>query len=116
MPTEAGLGLIQSDLVGADEDVEAAGKYILAKPEGGEVGFYKATGTIKAGKAYLVGNATGPLVKAFLFAEDDATGIESIQNSNSNIQNEDAIYNLAGQRIQMMQKGINIVNGKKVLK
>ena len=116
MPTEAGLGLIQSDLVGADEDVEAAEKYILAKPEGGEVGFYKATGTIKAGKAYLVGNATGPLVKAFLFAEDDATGIESIQNSNSNIQNEDAIYNLAGQRIQMMQKGINIVNGKKVLK
>ena len=27
-----------------------------------------------------------------------------------------AIYNLAGQRIQKMQKGINIVNGKKILK
>ena len=29
---------------------------------------------------------------------------------------ESSIYNLAGQRIQKMQKGINIVNGKKVLK
>ena len=28
---------------------------------------------------------------------------------------EEAIYNLAGQRIQKMQKGINIVNGKKVM-
>ena len=27
-----------------------------------------------------------------------------------------AIYNIAGQRIQKMQKGINIVNGKKILK
>ncbi|MCR5850812.1 MAG: hypothetical protein K6G92_08895 [Bacteroidaceae bacterium] len=28
----------------------------------------------------------------------------------------EAIYNLAGQRLQKMQRGINIVNGKKVLK
>lgn len=26
------------------------------------------------------------------------------------------IYNLAGQRIQKLQKGINIINGKKILK
>ena len=113
IPTEAGFGLVESDLIGANEDVNATGKYILAKPEGKEVGFYKAaTGTIKAGKVYLQSNSD---VKAFYFAGDDATGIESIQNSNSNIQNEDAIYNLAGQRIQKMQKGINILNGKKVL-
>jgi hypothetical protein len=29
---------------------------------------------------------------------------------------DNAIYNLAGQRMSKMQKGINVVNGKKILK
>ncbi len=29
--------------------------------------------------------------------------------------NEDAIYNLAGQRIGKAQRGVNIIGGKKVL-
>ncbi|MBO4549358.1 MAG: hypothetical protein J5733_01390, partial [Bacteroidaceae bacterium] len=98
-------------LKGAAEDIEAAGKYILAKPDGEPVGFYLAsTGTIKAGKAYLesAGN-----VKAFYFDEDDATGIRSIDNGQLPFDNR--IYNVAGQRLQRMQKGINIVNGKKIL-
>ena len=101
-------------LKGAAEDIEAAGKYVLAKPEGEPVGFYLAsTGTIKAGKAYLE-SASG--VKAFFFAEDDATSInEELRMKNEEF-NEGAIYNLAGQRINRMQKGINIVNGKKILK
>ena len=103
-------------LMGADEDIKATGiEYILAKPEEKPVGFYKTTEdtTIKAGKAYLVSSSG---VKAFFFAEDSATGIESIQNSKFKIQNDEAIYNLAGQRIGKMQKGINIVNGRKVFK
>ena len=49
--------------------------------------------------------------------EDSADGIGKIQNSKFKIQNEaDAIYNLAGQRLSKMQRGINIVNGKKILK
>ncbi len=95
-------------LKGAKEDIAADGKYVLAQPEGEEVGFYKATGTIKAGKAYLE-NATG--VKAFFFAVDDATGIANVEKAVEGT----VIYNLAGQRINKMQKGINIVNGKKVL-
>ncbi len=99
-------------LKGAAEEVEAPGKYILAKPEGVEVGFYLATsGTIKAGKAYLESSSG---VKAFYFDEDDATGIESLTPALS--EGEGVVYNLAGQRIQKMQKGINIVGGKKVLK
>ena len=48
------------------------------------------------------------------FGEDDAT---SIDHSTLNIEHsERAIYNVAGQRINTMQKGINIVNGKKILK
>ena len=89
--------------------------YVLNKGTNG-VGFYRlaSSGTIGANKAYLT--YSGSLVREFFLFEDDATGIESIQNSKFKIQNEDAIYNLTGQRIQKMQKGINIVNGKKVLK
>ena len=55
-------------------------------------------------------------VKGFVmdFGEDDAT---SIDHSTLNIEHsEGAIYNVAGQRLNTMQKGINIVNGKKILK
>ena len=47
--------------------------------------------------------------------DENQTGIESIQNAKCKIQNEDAIYNLAGQRLNKMQKGVNISGGKKVL-
>ncbi|MBO4549405.1 MAG: hypothetical protein J5733_01630, partial [Bacteroidaceae bacterium] len=99
-------------LKGAAEDIEAAGKYVLAKPDGEQVGFYLAeTGTIKAGKAYLE-VPEGTEAKAFFFGPDDPTGLEAIDNEQLTIDNK--IYNLAGQRLGKMQKGINIVNGKKV--
>ena len=110
VPTTGATKAAANDLKGAAEDTEAAGKYILAKPEGEPVGFYKATtGTIKAGKAYL--EVASPGVKAFLFGADDATGINAVEKATEN----GAIYNIAGQRLNKMQKGINIVNGKKVL-
>ena len=46
-------------------------------------------------------------------AKGDQTGISGITSSNAQ---EGLLYNLAGQRISKMQKGINIVNGKKILK
>jgi hypothetical protein len=46
-------------------------------------------------------------------AKGDQTGINGITSSNAQ---EGQLYNLAGQRISKMQKGINIVNGKKILK
>ena len=95
-------------LKGAAEDIDATGRYILAKPENAEVGFYKANGTIKAGKVYIESESG---VKAFYFTGDDATGIANVEKAVEN----NVIYNLAGQRISKMQKGINIVNGKKVL-
>jgi hypothetical protein len=86
--------------------------YVLAKPDDDIIGFYPATsGSVGANKAYLT--VPDASVKAFYFFEDDATAIDEIVNgqlSNSKC------YNLAGQRIMKAQKGINIVNGKKVLK
>ena len=103
---------VANDLTFSDTEIAANGsQYVLAKPEGQEVGFYQATtGTIAARKAYLE-SASG--VKAFYFAGDDATSIKTIDNGQQTT--DSAIYNVAGQRIQKMQKGINIVDGKKML-
>ena len=73
-------------------------------------------GTVKAGKALLPASEVPATVKAFnfVFEDEDATGIQTIDNGQQTT--EGAIYNLAGQRLNKMQKGINIVNGKKILK
>ncbi len=85
-------------------------------------GFYwkNSTGeafTATAHKIYLalpksMFDETGNPVKGYAFDGDNATAIQTIESAVEN----GAIYNLAGQRLQKMQKGISIVNGKKILK
>lgn len=53
-------------------------------------------------------------VKALYFDGEDATGIEAVNDEGFMVNGP--IYNIAGQRIQKTQKGINIINGKKILK
>ncbi len=111
-PTTDATKAAANDLKGTAEGIEADGNmYILAQPAGEEVAFYRATPgtTITRGKAYLE-DVSG--VKAFIFDEDGATGIAEVETAVEN----GAIYNVAGQRLQKMQKGINIVGNKKVLK
>ncbi len=105
---------VTNDLIAATEPVITDGRqYVLAKPGNEEVGFYKAAGTIAAGKAYLQISGEAP-VKGFTFIfNDDATGIEMVNGQSSMV--NDPIFNLAGQRIQKLQRGINIVGGKKVM-
>ena len=55
----------------------------------------------------------GTEVKGFVFG-GGATGIDDIEHSSLTI--DHSIYNLAGQRLNKAQKGINIINGKKILK
>ena len=111
---EAVPAIADNDLQPANEEITAnGGQFILAKLDG-KVGFAKAApGTIiPAGKGYLVFLTA---VKAFYpFDEEGETGIENV-NANLNL-NEGAIYNIAGQRVNKAQKGIYIINGKKVLK
>ena len=100
---------VANDLKGTDTATAADGTmYVLANGSEG-IGFYKAEGTIPAGKAYYQSESG---VKAFFFDGDDATGIDEIVNGKSL---NGKWYNLAGQRIQKMQRGINIVGGKKIL-
>jgi len=104
-----------NNLVAATADVVADGtQYVLANGASG-IGFYQATpgSTIPAGKAYLVVTAAG--VKPFYGFEDDATGINDLKDL-KDLKDSKVIYNVAGQRLQKMQRGINIVGGKKILK
>ena len=95
------------------------------------VGTYNASTTITEGNYFISGNklwkSSGAttingtrayidaknVASVRLFIDDVETGIEAING----VEAEDgAIYNIAGQRLGKMQKGINIVNGKKIIK
>ena len=70
---------------------------------------------LKAFRGYITTTSSNN-VKALTFDfDDDATGISLMKDGRSQME-DGAIYNVAGQRINKMQKGINIVNGKKILK
>ena len=91
--------------------------YVLAKPEKLEIGFYRADlseeGSFlnNANKAYLpvVGSSSSARI-SFDFGTE--TAIESVES----VENSAVVYDLAGRRVQGAQKGIFIVNGKKVIK
>lgn len=86
------------------------GSYVLQN-QNGVTGFYQVAEvqpTVGAFRAWL---NVASNVKAFFFG-DEATGIVSPLRETE----EGVIYNLAGQRLQKVQKGINIVNGKKIMK
>ncbi|MBE6254832.1 MAG: hypothetical protein E7105_04880 [Prevotella sp.] len=91
---------------------DASNSYYVLQTKDDVQAFYKVEDADFPGtpyKCYLTLPATH--VKAFLFPEDPTAinAIETAENENTEI------YNLAGQRLSKAQKGVNIVNGKKVL-
>ena len=84
-----------------------------------ESGFYpvKAGTSIPKGKGYLdLSSSNVKPAGIFLDTDDDATGIKDLKDSNDqNFKQGSTIVNLAGQRLQKMQRGLNIIGGKKVL-
>ena len=71
------------------------------------------SGTVPAGKALLPAGEINP-VKSYTMVFNSADGISTVENGQRTMDNA-GIYNLNGQRLQKMQKGINIVNGKKYI-
>lgn len=76
--------------------------------------------TIPVNKAYLpvptsiVDALSSSSVKAFTFVfDDEATGIRTIEKVS--VEEAAEIFDLSGRRLNKIQKGINIVNGKKIL-
>ena len=113
---------VTSELLGtyADEYI-SADAYVLSMVDG-VVGFYKATMNQQENsaflnngfKAYLPATTAEARFLVFNFGDDNATAIENIQGA-ENATNA-VVYDLAGRRVQNAQKGIFIVNGKKVVK
>ncbi len=117
--------LIKNNMLrGSDEEALTEGEglfYMLSLAEGGAepVGFYwgaadGAAFTNGAHKAYLVvpvSEAAG--VRAFFFG-GEATGINGVENK---VADAESVYTISGVRVngKNLQKGIYIVNGKKVV-
>ena len=107
----------------ADKYIEG-NAYVLASVEG-KVGFYTAELNKNAegaegdshflnnaGKAYLPVAASEARFIGFDFGTE--TAIDELNGENGNVKT--AIYDLSGRRVQKAQKGLYIVNGKKVVK
>ena len=103
--------LLQAASVGGKTISDTDNIYILGMPSGQPVGFYKSTaGTLAAGKGYLDGGSIAQ--GKFLDFSEETTGIDKVNTTT--IENN-VIYNLNGQKIYSPVKGINLINGKKVL-
>ncbi len=116
VPVIASASAVENNcLVGVNaETTLTSDDYILNVVNSG-AGFYKAGSftTLGAHKAYIPA-AVGNGVKGFTIDfDDDATGISLMEDGRSQME-DGAIYNVAGQRLSKTQKGINIVNGKKI--
>jgi hypothetical protein len=106
-PMEGEADNVGANLLQASDGTVTSG-YVLANK--GEVGFYPVATTIPAGKAYLP--ATAGEAKNFLALDGDATAISNIEAASA----QTTIYNVAGQRVQNIEKGgLYIVNGKKMI-
>ena len=69
--------------------------------------------TLAANKAYLNIDPSATRYFVFNFGDDTETAIEGIEAENTA---DAVVYDLAGRRVQKAQKGLYIVNGKKVIK
>ena len=90
--------------------------YVLTKRTDGKVGFGKVKTGVKipAGKCYIDASATpatATLSAEFLEITNVLTGIDAVDAEPE----ADAYYTLQGVKLSQPVKGINIINGKKVL-
>ena len=85
--------------------------YVFAK-QNGVFGFYKynSSAVDLTGKAYLDVTGAGARLN-LVFDDSEATGIANVREAANNKQ----FFNLNGQRVAQPQKGLYIVNGKKMI-
>ena len=122
--TWAGLGFITEEgSLDNTPETYAAGLPVVFQ---GKVSIEESGRTISAGTfaetehGYILDSDGSSYVFAenispFTYVWEEGSGIQEMKNEELKMKNADGIYNLAGQRMQKLQKGVNIVNGKKVL-
>ena len=124
VPVIASADALVGNLLKASKDEVIAAStddlyhYVLANGANG-VGFYNVARprNIGAGKAYLetttaLADQSTTARVAWTFADEDITGISDV---NRETVSSDRIYNVNGQAVMAPQKGLYIMNGKKVL-
>lgn len=111
--TNQKVGLLTGVLV--EGGYVPSGSYILSKYNG-RFAFYMVDGeNVKEAqqyRCYLTNPAPTAVSAFYLNGEGETTGINALLNGNNG---ETEIYDLSGKRLNHLQKGINIVNGQKVL-
>ena len=116
-PDDIDANMLMATVLATEVAASTSGTYhyVLANSSG--IGFYNvATATTSAaGKAYLetataLASETG--ARAGWIFEDEPTGIQQVETAKVN---DNAYFNLAGQRVAQPTKGLYIVNGKKVI-
>lgn len=112
---EYGENVAENHLAAAAEDVTADGTHYTLKVADKKVGFARVSNgeTVPAGSVYLTVPASSTKDFYTLY-NGTQTGVENVAVPTE--EGAETIYNVAGQRLNRMQKGINIVNGKKILK
>lgn len=110
-----------NQMAGVTEETElnaSDNAYLLTRDKNTQaIAFRKlaTTYTLGANKAYLkLDNGSESRQLISVVWDDNATGIYDLSEKKE--ENDGAIYNLAGQKLTRTQKGINIINGKLVIK
>ncbi|MCQ2259665.1 MAG: hypothetical protein MJZ41_17020 [Bacteroidaceae bacterium] len=102
------------DVQTTQEDYGTYNFYMLSYGQKG-LGFYRMSDTmmLSANKAFIVQSPSAPAKAMRMVFADDVDGIESISSDSANP--PIGIYSVSGVRLNNLQKGINIVNGKKIV-
>ena len=101
---------VNENLLAVSDETTTSGVYVLANGNNG-AGFYLwKGGLLGAGRVYLPASAVG--AREFIGFGDESTGIKDYTRVTTA---NNRCYNLNGQRVDAHQKGLYIVNGKKVI-
>ena len=109
-PTDVTVSADNFLLTGTLDEKTVNGGYVF---NGNTLLYTTGSISVKAFEASLTGEGEQPQEVTLLII--DATGISDLKDSRD-AKNLNVIYNLAGQRLMRMQKGINIINGKKYIR
>lgn len=109
VPIVESADAVTSELVGVLEGTKLdAGNFVLS---GEEFVPCAEAGVLPANKAYLPAGKIPAGAKAFTFDFGDATGINEAKAAKA----DGAIYSISGVRVAEPQKGVYIMNGRKVI-
>lgn len=102
----------------------AENRSILFLGEGNTLYYPEANASIGACRAYfqlngiIAGNPENSnSIKSFVlhFGDDTETGISDVRSKATEVSGDTIVYNLVGQRLLTPQRGVNIINGRKVV-